>query len=406
MHTLVVLLASALWLDGSLAAQQPHIPPQSIADLEAAARRDSNDAFVHYRLAMAYRDKKHWDEAEHSLHEALAVAPNYADAHLALGVTHLERGESYWTDRLKSQGREKTDSELIEAQQQIIHAFKLNPLVDLRVFGKYDPPRGILLVSRGRTYRLPVEPWWTSELIKAVNELQQAKYQEGFDRLKELAADKRFGGDDRTLPARILLYHGLAAAHLQNYDVAVRDFAILTGRSFAAEQDSTRRDAAWLPLKTNDYRYIMGTMLYLGNRYDEAIPVFRRVLEVDVSLYESHVQLARMYEAEGKLDDALNERRLALDVDQDDPDLLVELAETLLKADRNAEAEEALAQAAHLNPRDPRAPYLEGITAEAAGQVGRAREAYTRFLDIAPSRFADEITEVKNHLAALPEGGP
>jgi hypothetical protein len=117
MHTLVVLLASAVWLDGSLAAQQPRIPAQSIADLEAAARRDSNDAFVHYRLAMAYRDQKRWDEAEHSLHQALAVAPNYADAHLALGVTgreqpipvslaslHVERAYSFFSTIAQSGG--------------------------------------------------------------------------------------------------------------------------------------------------------------------------------------------------------------------------------------------------------------------------------------------------------------
>jgi Flp pilus assembly protein TadD len=108
-----------------------------------------------------------------------------------------------------------------------------------------------------------------------------------------------------------------------------------------------------------------------------------------------------MYEARGDLEAALSERRFALDVQQDDPDLLVDLARTLLKAGRFEDTREPLAEAARLNPRDARAPYLQATVAEALNDSAAAREAYARFVAIAPSRFADQIAAAHDRLLAL-----
>ena len=107
MRTVGLSIGALLGLAGILAAQQPDGRPLSIPELESLAQRDSNDATVHYRLAMAYWDKKRWDEAERALREAIVVAPGYADAHLAIGVLPLRRGKEYWQDRVKKEGEEK-----------------------------------------------------------------------------------------------------------------------------------------------------------------------------------------------------------------------------------------------------------------------------------------------------------
>lgn len=56
---------------------------------------------------------------------------------------------------------------------------------------------------------------------------------------------------------------------------------------------------------------------------------------------------------------------------------------------------------ARYNPRDARIPLLQAMTAETLDQTDTAREAYSRFLAIAPSRFASQIEESRKRLAQL-----
>jgi tetratricopeptide (TPR) repeat protein len=395
-----VLIRSVL-LAGGLAGQEPSARPLTILELEALARRDSNDAMTHYRLALAYWDKKQWDAAERALHQALVVAPGYADAHLALAILPIQRGEGYWKGRVKVEGEEKVKAAFLESESHYRRAFLLNPLVDLRVLGKFENQElGVYQV--GKRMYLVIPPWWSKDLTKSANEFREGRYEKAFEHLSGLVRDKRFGGQDVDVAGPVLWFHGLAAAHLDSFDLAIRDFAILTGRAVADEQDTTRPLDQSVPLRSNDYRFVLATMLYLAGRYNQAIPVFRRVLELDLGQYVAHVQLARMAELGGRLDEALQERRLALDVSQDDPDLLVDLAATLLKAGQPAEAQASLADAAHFNPRDARIPLLQALTAETLDQPDSARAAYERFLAIAPSRFATQIAESRKRLAELP----
>jgi len=405
MRAALFVVATLAVSAGPLPTQEPGARPLSLPELERFARgSDSNDALLHYQLGMEYWDRKQWDRAEASFRSAITVAPSYADAYLALSLVPVRRGEGYWKERARGEGEEKVAEVLRQYAGYYRRAFLLNPLVDLKVLGKFENEKSAL-VARTREgkvlFAIPLEPWWSRELSRGVNEFRGGKYRVAYDRLTRLAANKRFGGADIDLPADLLWYLGLAAAHVGNFDQAIRELGILTGRAFAAERDTVRTEG-WLPFVTNDYRFIMATLMYLGNRHDQAIPTFQRALEFDLGLYVAHVQLARMYEAQGRLDAALTERRLALDVNQDDPDLLVDLASTLLRMNRLAEAGEPLARAAALNPRDPRIPYLQGLTARAWGDPVAAREALTRFVAIAPSRFAEQKAEVRRTLAELP----
>jgi tetratricopeptide (TPR) repeat protein len=387
-----------LLLAASLSAQEEAKHELGLPALLARARADSNDATAQYRLAMAYWDRKEWDDAERLLRQALVVAPSYADAHLALGVLPQRRGAGYWKDRIKKEGEGKVREILLEAASHYRRAFLVNPLVDLHVLGKFEQEASGFALSRGQLVFLIV-PWWSKELTRSANEFREGRYQKAFDRLQELVHDQRFGGQDVDAATPVLWFHGLAAAHLDNFEVAVRDFAVLTGRSVALEQDTTR--AVEGPLHSNDYRFILATLLYLDGRFGQAIPTFRRALEVDLGLYAAHVQLARMYEARGNLDTALAERQRALDVNPDDPDLLIDLAGTLIRAGRPGEAMAPLAEAARINPHDARAPYLEASVAESLHDTAAACRAYGRFIAVAPSRFAPQIEDATARLNAL-----
>jgi tetratricopeptide (TPR) repeat protein len=393
--------SSMLLLTASTLGAQDPLRPLSIGALEAAARRDSNDAGSHYALAMGYWDKKKWDQAEKALKVAVLLAPGYADAHLALATLPERRGDKYWKARARESGEAAVRSAFQESEGHFRRAFLLNPLVDLKVMGKVDLADNIQIVRVGEHYVFMVPPWWTQTLEKSINELRTGRYEKGFERMEELVHRKEFGGDDRNLPERILWYHGLFAAHLDKFDVATRDFAILTGRAFAAEKDTTAR-IFWSPLRTNEYRFILATMLYLGGNHRQAVLTYQRALEFDIGLYVAHVQMARMHESDGRIEEALKERHLALEVNPEDPDLQVDLAGTLIAAGRPAEALEPLNEAARLNPRDARVPYLQGMVALQLNRSDLAREALSRFLTIAPGRFASQIEDAKQRLAALP----
>jgi tetratricopeptide (TPR) repeat protein len=273
------------------------------------------------------------------------VAPLQAQSRAE--IDSLERrGEGYWKSRLKHDGQDSLISAMRDARLHYHQAFILNPLVDLKVMGKFhsEGPALVLLGTEGAMIlRLPPPPW-EGDLDRAVNDLRHGAYAGAYQRLQEISRNRDFHGSEQNLPNLVLWFRGLAAAHLENYPAAIHDFAVLTGRSFAAEQLPNQSATSELPLVTNDYRYLLATMLYLSGRFQEAAPVFRRALEIDLGLYASHVQLARIYAALSQPDSALQERRLALAANPDDPTLLLGLAAALLQAGQPGEAQGLLAQ--------------------------------------------------------------
>lgn len=377
-----------------VAAQRP--ASESLDTLVARAARDSNDATTHYALAMGYWQRKKWDEAERALRTAILVAPSYAEAYLALGILPMVRGERYWKDRAKRDGPAALSAAFTEAELFYRRAFQFNPLVDLSILGKAQEA-GPDIISRPGGFAIRIRPFWEREFLKALNEFQEVRYDAAFNRLNALVTRPEWGGAYENVASPVLWFHGLAAAHLGQYEVAVHDFAVLTGRAYATEEEAA---AEGIPLATNDFRYLLATMLYLAGRHDQAIPVFQRALEFDIGLYAAHVQLARIHEAAGRLEEALRERQRAVDVNAEQADPRVDMATTLLRLGRNAEALEALTLAEGMNRRDARIPYLRGVVAFHVGDSAQGRAAFERFLAIAPSRMAEQVAEVRARLGA------
>jgi tetratricopeptide (TPR) repeat protein len=392
-----VCLAALLALGRApaLPAQQPdRKPPPPIDTLEARVRADSNDAVVHYELAMGYWSAKRWDDADRTLHQAVSLAPQYSEAYLALSALTFARGEKYWKKIEKSQGKEAVREALRTGERYYRRAFLVNPMVDLGILGRTD--EGSDVWQGPVRFRI----WWLVPLKKGFNQFVEGNYERAHALFDAVLKDKRAGQQGGGVPDGVLWYRGLSAAHLERYDEAIEDFAILTGRAVAqAEADALGA----VPLKANDYRYALATMLYLAGRYDQAAPTFRRALEFDIALFPAHVQLARIAEARQDWDDAVRERQAAIDANPEDPGLVTDLGVTLLRAGKLEEASEAFTRAMEAAPRDARVPYLAGIVALRLGRQEAAREALTRFLAVAPSRFAPQIAETREQLRALDE---
>ncbi len=354
--------------------------------LLAIVQADSNDPVAHYDLARAYLEKKKWDEAESELREAVALAPQYGDAYLALGLIPEYRGEKYFKNLIKKQGEHAADSVALESMAYQRRAYLLNPLLDLSVLPR--APEVPTLTINGRGYVVS----WAWQMSKGINALRMEKYPEALRRFGEVVGDS--GTIYRFIaPDAAFFYHAMAAARMQRYDVAVEDLWLLVQRRVEREEQRLG-----FSMDTNDYRYMLATMLFLDGRFDQAIPVFRRTLEFDVGLYQSHVQLARMHEARKEWDEAVAEREAAIMANPDDATLLVDLAATLIQVGRIPDAITPLEQATRQAPRDPRGFYLLGIARMRAGDVEASHEAFRQFLAIAPSRYATQITEVKEEL--------
>jgi Flp pilus assembly protein TadD len=82
---------------------------------------------------------------------------------------------------------------------------------------------------------------------------------------------------------------------------------------------------------------------------------------------------------------------------------LYDLGVTLLEAGQASEAADTLRRVVVLNPRESRASYMLGIAAARLGAYQEARDAYDRFLQLAPSRYAEMIADAKARRDHLPQ---
>lgn len=198
----------------------------------------------------------------------------------------------------------------------------------------------------------------------------------------------------------MLFWHGLAAAQDSQHNDAVLDFGRLLSRYESAEV-STKDSTLHVPLRVNEFRYIYGVMNQRAGRFEIAVDQYRQALQNDIGLYMAHVRLAQLYESRNMLPQAVNERRAAVNANPDDASLLTDLGQTLARANQWPEAEQALRDAIAANPRDPRPHYFLGIVEQRLNKIPEARAALGDFVNLAPSRYARQVADAKQRLAAL-----
>lgn len=365
------------------------VPGPVLAQGAPAAAADSNDPVAHYAAAMRHWERRDWNAAERALREAVALAPDYADASLGLALLFGARGEEHWRSVERSAGPAAVARAREEARRAYRRAFLADPLVDLALYLRSEGPEPA-----------PEEtPWWFGPFRGAIGAYDRGDGRAALDVLRRIVTDLRAGGEAERLPDDVLWLRALIAAREREFGVAIAELSRLTARTDAAEQLGEPRAS---PLGSNDYRYVLATVRYQAGRFDEAIATFEAALARDLSLYQAHTQLARIHQAAGRWEEAVRERRRAIVANPDDPSLVAELGATLLEAGRASDARPVLAEAARRAPRDARVPYLEALAALQAADSTAARSALSRFLAIAPSRYDRQIADARRRLAALP----
>jgi tetratricopeptide (TPR) repeat protein len=139
-----------------------------------------------------------------------------------------------------------------------------------------------------------------------------------------------------------------------------------------------------------------------AQRYQEAERLYRRAVEDNLGQYMAHVELANIYEAQNRVEDAVVERELALAADVGDASVELQAGLTYEYAGRPAQADTVLRQAVADNPRETRSYYVLGLVDQQLGKSADAKTYFSRFLALAPSRYTQMIADARRRIAALP----
>src|SRR5512146_3365647 len=384
MHRRLAVVALALVYPLRLPAQGDK--PVPLAELEAAARRDSLDAETLYQLALRYDLTNRYDDAERVAREAVNIDPRCARAWLLLAYLPYDRRPKLWEEVSKGKAA-AAEPDRLERR-----AFLIDPLVDFRVKGAPPPKQDIVTIPDYGEYT-------TAFLLQLGLSEFGWRYELAYNAF-DLYAQRRYRDQPiDSIPSGLFWLRGLAAAHLGSYVRAIADIQVLLDRSLLREAGDS---LIQMDLGTSDFRYLLGLFKQRAHRPADAMTLYQQALASDLGLYMAHVRLAQLYAENHMWAQAVEEARRAVTANPDDPSLLVDLAEMLRDAGRLAEAEAAFRQAAQANARNPRVAYELGLVEQQVGNPGAAKQALTRFMAIAPSGMSTEIADAKQRLAALP----
>lgn len=387
-----LLLVVAVSTGPNLARAQFKLP-KKLDELETIARKDTNDAAAHYNVALAYWNAKRWADVERELRLAVTIEPQFAEGWLALSRLPFGQRSKLWDDIAEHRVSEEFQPKLDEAWHNYERAFIINPLVDLRIEAAARPPKSMYWTASEGLTRI------YEYLFGGFDDIERGNYQSAYNRFDQLIHDMPTAAEKENLPEFIYYFRGLAAAHIERWDDAIGDFGRLLRNSETRHSPDSL--LYYIPIETNQYRYMLGVLHQRAGRLDDAVRYYREALENDIGLYMANARLAGIAETNMNWPAAIKERRAAVNANPDDPSLLLDLGKALAGSGDWAGAEQTLKQAMDANPRDSRVPYYLGIVEQQLNKKEEARVSFDRFIALAPSRYARQVENAKQRLAAL-----
>lgn len=368
----------------------------SIARLEAKIRGgDSLDAETQFRLGRFYEFAHRYDDEERAFHTAIAADPRYAPAYLWLGDLPYVREPKLVEQERKNQVPARWTKPLDDAARLRVQAILIDPLVDWRARGEKPIPQDLVTLPEYKGFEKE-----TTDLLAwlGIAGYVYERYELSYSAM-DLYWTRRYGlAPDDSVPDWVLFYHGLAAAHLNAYDKSARDFQLLLKRAQTVERSDS---LIHFPLNTNDYRYLLALFKERLHKPADAVQLYQEAINADLGLYMAHVRLAQLYRQFKMWDQAIAEAQAAVDVNPDDASLLLDLASIDSAAGKLPEAAAALKQAVTVDPRYPDAYYHLGVVSQALAQPVDAKDAFTHYIAVAPSRDQLQVADAKKRLATL-----
>jgi predicted Zn-dependent protease len=202
-----------------------------------------------------------------------------------------------------------------------------------------------------------------------------------------------------TLPDDFIWYFALAADRSGHPDLAMDGFRELAQRAGRRESE-----ALILGPTGGDRELFLALYGMAADRVGHAViarAALREALTVDLTLYQAHSRLADIAETTGNTDEAIAERRAAIDLAPDVGRLHMDLGVTLLQAGRPAEAKVEFLEAAVTLPWDPGVLLFLFQSAVTTADRPTAERAFTALELFAPRRNAEQVADARRRLAEL-----
>jgi tetratricopeptide (TPR) repeat protein len=121
-------------------------------------------------------------------------------------------------------------------------------------------------------------------------------------------------------------------------------------------------------------------ILYLAQRYDQAIEQFRKTSEMDQKFFRAHFWLGRTYEQKGMYKEAIEEFQRARQLD-DKPFVLAALGHAFAASGRRAEAQKVLGELNQLSKRMYVDSYYVAAIHAALGETDQAFQSLEKAYD-------------------------
>jgi Flp pilus assembly protein TadD len=182
----------------------------------------------------------------------------------------------------------------------------------------------------------------------------------------------------------------------QAYDSAL---AQLVELERALDRRTDQRVAAYRSKEMIEYA--IGMLEYVRGRRAHGDSAMTRALVENFGFWPAHVMLGDAAAAHGEVTFALEEYERALELEPADVILLRHYATALVRANRAPEAVPILRRAVTLEPAYARPWYGLGVVLERVGDAEGAREAYRRYVELAPRGAADQVKVARTRIAAL-----
>lgn len=359
---------------------------QSIEDLAAQARADSNDPVAHYTLGNALFKARRYPDAERALRQAVRIDPQYAPAlYLLADVNDIQSSGPLMGF---VSGRRimfmRVDPRSGETALLRRRAFLIDPLLEVG-----SPSRELLPVA------------WRGTLGLALHHYDRQQWKEAMAGFQTVI-DRTVRRDDSTrVPPVALWFRARCDLHLEDYDGAIRHLEWLL--RLRMKDSSTER--MWNPFAGDELRYVLAFVHQQARRWDEAVTRYQQVLESNLGLDAAHTHIAEIYEMQERWAEAVEERVRAVQTNPDATSLLFNLGSTLTVAGRFAEAETILERYADAYPRESRTYYLLGVARAGLADSTGAREAFSTYLALAPRRYEAQVQDARARLAVLTAEG-
>ena len=314
----------------------------------------------HYRRGVELYRQGRYHEARQAFAQAIAMRPDYIEAHYSLGTT-LYSGLGRPDRALEVLGRAIARDSTRAPLYELLGAVHLS-------LDHPDPAVGAL----ERAARLDSGSW------SIANRLGLARLRGG-DSLGALAAFRQAATRAPYQPQPHLhlaqLYQKLGRG-----ENAARKRALFEQVRFLSEKvDQYERELLDKP-RDQQVHYLLGQAYYAQGRLHRAKASFRRALEPNPRFGPAYYGLGAVLRQAGQLDQAAAAYRQALDLQPDLVGAWADLGQVYYWQGRHQEATEAFTSALDLNPDLPETRAQLAHTYAALGRLGAATAAYRKVL--------------------------